>query len=122
MNERQREIQEIKVQQNKEIRDKIEDRIRLFNTLKIGYEQLYKDSQKKEERKVVHIDEVPEELRNNPLILLRYGFSGMDSDAKTKSTVIKPESGALEATEKETQKTADASPVEVVEVSAHDPK
>lgn len=116
MNQREAEIKAIEAQQNKEIRDKIEDRIRLFNTLKSGYEQLYKDSQKKEERKVVHIDEVPEVLRDNPLMLLRYGFSGTDTDAKTKKTVVK----AAEATEKKAEKTAEASPVEVVEVSAHE--
>lgn len=94
MNQRQLEIFIEEQRQNKEFRDKLADRIRLLNTLKTGYEQLYKAQEEKEKRKPVPIDSVPEPLRNNPYFLLRAGFAGLDSDEQTKKTVIDPKSEA----------------------------
>ncbi len=120
MNQRQQEIREIETQQNRMIYDRIAERTRIFNGLKAAYEQISKEQEKRDKRKTVSIDTIPEALRDNPLFLLRAGFAALDSDEKTEKTVIKPESGAAEATEKETEKTTEASHVEVVEVSAHE--
>lgn len=77
MNEREAEIKAVEEQQNRMIRDRVRDRLRVLETLKNGYEQR-KPEEKKTKR--VSIDQIPEHLRDNPYHLLSYGFTAFNDD------------------------------------------
>lgn len=76
MNEREAEIKAVEEQQNRMIRDRVRDRLRVLETLKNGYEQ----REPEEKTKRVSIDQVPEHLRDNPYHLLSYGFTAFNDD------------------------------------------
>lgn len=77
MNEREAEIKAVEEQQNRMIRDRVRDRLRVLETLKNGYEQREPEEKK---TKRVSIDQVPEHLRDNPYHLLSYGFTAFNDD------------------------------------------
>ena len=77
MNEREKTIRETETEQNRMIRDRVRDRLRVLETLKNGYEQREPEEKK---TKMVSIDQVPEHLRSNPLQLLSYGFTALNDD------------------------------------------
>ena len=77
MNEREKTIRETETEQNRMIRDRVADRLRVLNDLRSGYEQR-KPEEKKTKR--VSIDQVLEHLRDNPYHLLSYGFTAFNDD------------------------------------------
>jgi len=77
VNEREKTIRETETEQNRMIRDRVADRLRVLNDLRSGYEQR-KSEEKKTKR--VSIDQIPEHLRGNPLQLLSFGFAALEND------------------------------------------
>lgn len=77
MNEREAEIKAVEEQQNRMIRDRVRDRLRVLETLKNGYEQREPEEKK---TKRVSIDQIPEHLRDNPFQLLSFGFAALEND------------------------------------------